>query len=201
MTEHDPQLATFTTYTHLQALRPFWPGHLILSVGLDPAGEALAFAALVAGAAILTVEPSPDLARQSTRTGSTDFLVNTVDEALRILKNEIRQHKSISVAVQCAPATAEAELLERGVLPVLYRGLNGAAWTKQGTQILGEIPTLTPSIHSFATSAELRAFDQRLQQLIPAEDPRHPWLRSAPRLFHRDRRRIVTLTEGERSAS
>ena len=50
-----------------------------------------------------------------------DFLVNTLDEALRILKNEIRKRETVSVCVTLAPEALEREMLERGVLPDLMR--------------------------------------------------------------------------------
>jgi urocanate hydratase len=48
-----------------------------------------------------------------------DFLVNTLDEALRILKNEIRKCETVAVCVAAAPQAVEREMVERGVLPDL----------------------------------------------------------------------------------
>ena len=51
--------------------------------------------------------------------GVIDFLVNSLDEALRILKNEIRKREPVSVAVSIAPQAIAQEMLDRGVLPDL----------------------------------------------------------------------------------
>jgi urocanate hydratase len=48
-----------------------------------------------------------------------DFLVNSLDEALRILKNEIRKHETVAVCIAAAPLAIENEMRERGVVPDL----------------------------------------------------------------------------------
>ncbi len=45
--------------------------------------------------------------------------MTSLDEALRILKNEIRKRETVAVCVAAAPETVEREMLERGVLPDL----------------------------------------------------------------------------------
>ena len=52
---------------------------------------------------------------------------------------------------------------------------------------------------SFANGEELRAFDARLLEIIPTNDPWHKWCVAAPRFFHRERphRRVVYLTAEE----
>src|SRR5205807_3135534 len=51
------------------------------------------------------------------KTGYCDFMVNTLDEALRILKNSIRKKEAISVGLVGNCAEIIPELHERGVLP------------------------------------------------------------------------------------
>jgi urocanate hydratase len=46
-------------------------------------------------------------------------LVNSLDEALRILKNEIRKRETVAVCIASPPQAVEREMLERGVLPDL----------------------------------------------------------------------------------
>ncbi len=53
------------------------------------------------------------------RTGELDFVVNTLDEALRTLKNEIRQRRPLSVGLIADTDLALAEIAERGLLPDL----------------------------------------------------------------------------------
>ena len=59
--------------------------------------------------------------KQAIRDGVVDFLVTSLDEALRILKNEIRKGETVAVCVGAAPKTVEQEMLERGVAPDLLR--------------------------------------------------------------------------------
>jgi urocanate hydratase len=59
------------------------------------------------------------------RRGELDFVVNTLDEALRTLKNQIRQGRPLGVALLDDVAAALAEMVERGVLPEIMLG-NGA---------------------------------------------------------------------------
>ncbi len=117
---HDSQSHTLQLFTLLTTLRPHWPGSLILSCGLSPAGSDLALAANIAGAACLSIDQSPETCRAALRYGLVDFVVNTLDEALRALKNEIRKGHPLSVALQGHPATVLAEALDRGVLPQLF---------------------------------------------------------------------------------
>jgi len=86
---------------------------------LDGVGSALVVAANIAGAATLTVSADPATQKQAIRDGVIDFLVTSLDEALRILKNEIRKGQTVAVCVSCTPEEIECEMIERGVLPDL----------------------------------------------------------------------------------
>ena len=72
----------------------------------------------VAGCATLAATAEPAAQKQAIRDGVVDFLVTSLDEALRILKNEIRKRATVAVCVG-APSTVEREMIERGVLPDL----------------------------------------------------------------------------------
>jgi hypothetical protein len=77
-------------------------------------------AANIAGAASLAVSSDSYAGKQAMRDGVVDFLVNSLDEALRILKNEIRKRTTVAVCVvQDSKADFARLLLERGVLPDL----------------------------------------------------------------------------------
>lgn len=119
----DPQENTLRTFTILHALRQDWGGALILCCGLNQQGTALAQAANIAGAVCLCLEDNPDLCRQALRTGACDFIVNTLDEALRTMKNEVRKHQPLSVGLQGDIAAVLQELVDRGVLPELCTNL------------------------------------------------------------------------------
>ena len=100
LTEGSLQEPTLAIWTLLSGLRQDWDGELILCCGLGPLGSAVALAAHVAGAACLVIEPDAAVSRAAMRAGVCDFFVNTVDEALRGLKNEIRQRKPLAVALE-----------------------------------------------------------------------------------------------------
>ena len=48
-------------------------------------------------------------------------MVTSLDEGLRILKNEIRKRETVAVCVALSPDTLQREMQERGVLPDLLR--------------------------------------------------------------------------------
>jgi len=95
-------------------------GGKLLYIGeLDAQGRALAVAANIAGAASLAATTDSGAQRQAIRDGVVDFVVNSLDEALRILKNEIRKREPVAVCVALAPEAVEREMQERGVRPDL----------------------------------------------------------------------------------
>lgn len=88
---------------------------------LDNAGRTLVVAANIAGAATLVTTADPTAQKQALRDGITDFVVTSLDEALRIMKNELRKRQAVSVCVGLGPADVECEMRNRGVLPDLQR--------------------------------------------------------------------------------
>jgi hypothetical protein len=98
---------------------PSLGGKLLYAGELLPHGRALLVAANIAGAASLAATADPAAQKQAIRDGVADFLVNSLDEALRILKNEIRKREAVAVCVALKPDAIESEMLERGVLPDL----------------------------------------------------------------------------------
>jgi urocanate hydratase len=96
-------------------------GKLLYAGELDQEGRALMIAGNIAGAASLSGSADLTAQKQAVRDGVADFLVNTLEEALRILKNEIRKRNAVAVCVAATPTTIESEMLERGVKPDLHR--------------------------------------------------------------------------------
>jgi len=82
-------------------------GKLLYAGALDNDGKSLAATADQAAG------------RQAMRDGAVDFVVTTLDEALRILKNQVRKREPVSVCVVAEPESMEREMLERGVEPDL----------------------------------------------------------------------------------
>jgi hypothetical protein len=97
-------------------------GKLLYAGELDEMGRACVVAANIAGAATLVSSADRPAQKQALRDGVADFLVNSLDEALRILKNELRKRETVSVCVTLPPETVESEMKERGVQPDLLRG-------------------------------------------------------------------------------
>ncbi|MGB9409083.1 MAG: hypothetical protein WCA89_16225, partial [Terracidiphilus sp.] len=102
---------------------PSLGGKLLYAGELDAKARALLVAANIAGAASLAVSADDGARKQAVRDGVVDFLVSSLDEALRILKNEIRKRSTVAVCVATEPQATEADfarqMLQRGVLPDL----------------------------------------------------------------------------------
>ncbi|MGD0910274.1 MAG: hypothetical protein ABR928_00170 [Terracidiphilus sp.] len=101
-------------------------GKLLYAGELDARGSALTVAGNIAGAAILAATADQAASKQAMREGAVDFVVTTLDEALRILKNQVRKREPVSVCVRVAPESVEREMLERGVEPDLLPAGDGA---------------------------------------------------------------------------
>ena len=92
-------------------------GSLLYAGELHQEGRALVAASNIAGAASLCATANQQAQKQAIRDGIADFLVTSLDEGLRILKNEIRKRAPVAVCIAAAPAPIEAEMAERGVVP------------------------------------------------------------------------------------
>jgi urocanate hydratase len=92
-------------------------GKLIVSGGMGGMGGAQPLAATMAGAAFLGIDVDPDRIKKRLKTGYCDFMVTTLDEALRILKNAVRKKENISVGLVGNCADIIPQLAERGVVP------------------------------------------------------------------------------------
>jgi urocanate hydratase len=92
-------------------------GKLIVSGGMGGMGGAQPLAATMAGASFLGIDVDAERIKKRLKTGYCDFMVNNLDEALRILKNAIRKKEAISVGLVGNCADVIPELAERGVVP------------------------------------------------------------------------------------
>ncbi len=111
------QDAALQLFVALDVVRPSWAGALLLGVGLNETGRALALASLASGAAGLFLEADPVHLRQAQREGCCTFSVTTLEEAIRVLKNEIRQGRGVTVALSGDSSTGLAEVAARGLQP------------------------------------------------------------------------------------
>ena len=195
------------------ARREIWAGALVFACGAGVMGTGLPAAVNIAGGTSLLLDSDAAAVKAVFRQGGVDFVVNTLDEALRVLKNEIRKHRPLSVALEGDVESALAEMQERGVLPELqvmfedgfeYTGANRLPLTR--TKPSAELERWLRErgweevVIARTTTAELRELDARLLAQFPEGDAvRRAWVQ---RIAHYQRpapggARVVWLTEAE----
>ncbi|MGB6198609.1 MAG: hypothetical protein WBF35_03575 [Candidatus Acidiferrales bacterium] len=94
-------------------------GRLIVSAGMGGLGGAQPLAAQMNGAAFLGIDADATRIKRRVKSGYCDVMVNSLDEALRILKNAVRVRAARSVGLVGNAADVITELAERGVVPDL----------------------------------------------------------------------------------
>ena len=176
-------------------------GKLLYAGELNGNGRVLVVAANIAGAATLAVTAVTAAQKQALRDGIVDCAVTTLDEALRILKNQLRKRETVSVCVAADPVAVEREMKERGVLPDLLRNDVHLARPHDVLQLHeGEsdetdprkIPALVTWRAGSALARDLAVLDETaLACLDPEEWQSRRWLRLAPRYLGR-------LAQGQR---
>jgi hypothetical protein len=196
----DLQIQTLRLYGELVSRRSNCGGQLIFTSGTASSATGLPAAVSIAGGTTLALDPDASTVKAVFRQGGIDFVVNTLDEALRVLKNEIRQHKPLSVALIADLEPSLAEMIERGVLPDLHITLDAPSdllfadpetpaslaapaqdhlhlTTREG--IAAPTPHLTAwlaahiwseSIQTSTPETSLRALDTELLAGLPPED-------------------------------
>ena len=92
-------------------------GKLVVSGGMGGMGGAQPLAATMNGAAFLGIDVDPERIKRRVKGGYCDVLVTSLDEALRILKNAVRQGEAASVGLLGNCADLVPELARRGVVP------------------------------------------------------------------------------------
>lgn len=179
-------------------------GQLVIYSLLDLSGSATALAASIAGAASLGIDPDTDRLKLAIRNGVCDFVVNSLDEAVRIFKNEIRKKNAVAVGLSANVASCIAEIVERGLQPHMLafapRSSAGAELVdasldtlqRRGARALENTPP--PLMHEnmrWSVEKSPARWLPRLTALAanvvasqsPATDDRLRWLRLSPRYF------------------
>ena len=218
------QRQTLQLYGELIARRESWAGQLVFLYGAGASATGLPAAVSIAGGTSLVLDADSAAVRSVFRQGGVDFVVNTLDEALRVVKNEIRKHRPLSVALEGEVHATIAEMRERGVLPDVQVSVGDTAEPKaqlgaENLQLTWEGGALVPSelleawlmergwyemVLERATTRELRELDAQLLSILPEEDAqRRTWIQ---RIGHYQRpapggARVVWLTEAERKAA
>lgn len=198
LTATDLQRQTLRLYGELLARSDVWAGKLVFTLGEGASATGLPAAVSVAGGTTLVLDPDAATVKAVFRSGGIDFVVNTLDEALRVLKNEIRQHKPLSVALIAAIEPTLAEMNERGVQPDLRWEVSAS----QTPELTAWLASRSWSVNEFTaeTTAALRALDARLLKALPPDDNiRRAWLQ---RIAHYQRptangARLLWLTPAE----
>lgn len=153
-------------------------GKLLYAGELDGPGRALMVAGNIAGAATLGAAADAAAQKLAIRDGVADFLVTTLDEGLRILKNEIRKRETVAVCIGAEPAAVEREMAERGVLANLTRPLEDPAEGRDGVLVTWRVDK--------APALWLPKLDAQAIECAGSESgPTDRWLRLAPRFLGR----------------
>ena len=130
-------------------------GKLIVSGGMGGMGGAQPLAATMTGAAFLGIDVDPERIKKRLKTGYCDFMVTTLDEALRILKNAVRKKENVSVGLVGNCADIIPQLAERGVVPDVLTDQTSAHDPLNG---------YVPNGMSLAEALELRQRDPQAYQ-------------------------------------
>jgi urocanate hydratase len=130
-------------------------GKLIVSGGMGGMGGAQPLAATMTSAAFLGIDVDPERIKKRLKTGYCDFLVTTLDEALRILKNAVRKKENVSVGLVGNCADVIPELAERGVVPDILTDQTSAHDPLNG---------YVPNGMTFEAALELRKRDPQAYQ-------------------------------------
>ena len=177
-------------------------GKLFYAGELDKRGRALLVAANIAGAATLAATADRAAQKQALRDGVADFVVNNLDEALRILKNQLRKRETVAVCVALPPLDVESEMNDRGVSPDLLRSDLPVELSHEALKQRVEAPnvphdppaesdlSMVPAIVTWrvesALPKDLAVLDEiALACLNPEDWKSRRWLRLAPRYLGR----------------
>jgi urocanate hydratase len=164
------------------AAEPSLGGRLLYAGELDAPARALLVAANIAGAASLAATADAGAKKQAVRDGVADFLVNTLDEALRILKNEIRKRETVAVCIAAAPEAVEREMRERGVVPDIVQPFEHATKT-EGNALFCWSVAAAPA--QWLPKLDAIALDCLEKTGVSSNGAARRWLRLAPRYLGR----------------
>ena len=113
------QKAVLESYMRLAHERTSWTSKLVLLFGHAAPILPFAYAAPILGGLALSVGRDRMQLRTQQKRGAYDFLVNSPGEAVRIIKNEARLRRPVSVALAGLPEYELPMFAERGLSPAL----------------------------------------------------------------------------------
>jgi hypothetical protein len=222
----DLQLETMRHYKGLADQRADWAGCLVLLFGPGCTADGTPAAVSIASGTTLAVDADAAAMKAAMRSGYLDFVVNSLDEALRALKNEIRLCRALSVGLVGEVSAVLTEMVERGVQPDLniafpthaardeavlaaLKTFDDRALNSQ--QALEGSGRLWPQAWSFgnmfyfaaADAVALRGVDEALLAILSPDDlVRRRWIERVPRYLREARSggRWIWLRDEEREA-
>lgn len=181
-------------------------GKLLYAGEPDLAGALVLRAANIAGAASLAVSADAGALRRAMRQGVLDFVVNSLDEALRILKNQVRKREPVAVGISAVPGAVLAEMAARGVQPdLLAPGVAATAeiagFAALGARSFAPMARITGSSAAFHViripenwDGPAAAFDELLLGCLHAGDAvNRRWVRLAPRYLPAECRKLRSV--------
>ena len=186
------QRQTLRLYRAVVESREDWGGALVLCSGSGCAASGIPVAASVAGAATLAIDADAEAMKSALRRGELDFVVNTLDEALRTLKNQIRLKRPLSVGLIADVDATLAELTSRGVQPDVTLDPASAPVSREDELFFAA-----------RDAGELQRLDAALLDILPAGDVARPrWIRRLPQYLREARSggRWIWLSADEREA-
>jgi hypothetical protein len=188
-------------------------GKLLLRSAFNPEGIAAIIAASVAGAASLCVDADGESLREGLRSGLIDFVVANLDEALRILTNEIRRARPISVGLTADPEPTIAAMIERGLQPDLLSAVpqhQASIFIERGAitvpdRVSSNDQLLTWTVAENPAQSLPRIARIAADSLDPARNDttaRRRWLDQSPRYLGRafGTHQVLRMTESEITA-
>ncbi len=197
----------FDHFSALMSIAPDAAGLLVYYGEVDRRGAGMAVAANIAGAVSLGVEGRSSRVKQALREGYCDFMVNSLDEALHILRNEMRKKEPMAVALVGDPEKVVTEMLESGVQPDLVAcgGLHAQAFIERGAKYLpAAVVTPDTLVVTWSVSQDAAMWLPRvdaiaIDALENTSDARAKWIRLAPRYMQKNlsRERYVRMRSAE----
>ena len=156
-------------------------GRWILTAGLGGMGGAQPLAATMAGASMLAIECQSDRIDKRLETGYLDTRAETLDEALALIDQSVREQKAISVGLLGNAAEVLPELIKRGIRPDAVTDQTSAhdpangylpiGWTvEQWQQQRDENPDAVATAARKSMAVHVRAMLEFHKQGIPTFD-------------------------------
>ena len=166
-------------------------------------------AANIAGAGSVAASSDAVGLRHLMRDGALDFVVTDLDEALRILKNEIRKKLPIAVGINIAPLMVARQMIERGVQPDLLAadsdsvknppGAEAKIFLARGARAVATEPMPSGLYFSIRRAdaggqqTVLTLEESLLDRLAPSDHFNRRWVRLSPRYLPVAARRLRSI--------